>query len=374
MMQQRKRVRALAPEPEELRVDEPLEAEASPALVRLTAGADVQDLDLAGRTVGEGRAVAQAIFGIHADAQALVDGRDAGEEQVLAPGQRLEFTKRAGRKGAAAGTAAAGEPAERAVVEVCDDRVVWRRGTARLGEAALRDLLARVAATGEPPAGWRIYPRHVRCMASRQGGRIVGVVVEMPPGPRQVRWIADHALDPVDGPYESRLLSFPWVVLVLVFANGELSGLTQAFFRTAPLNGFGDDLYFTNLLNVAAGHQQESWVCMVNLGRRLGRLGWAERVHAVTEHFWQAAFNHSADLHEGNSFWAGAHRVDPRFASPAAWEAATAENPYFALQVRWRRAPHPLGPTLERMLDMAAPWRPVERVEQLVTLMQQGAQ
>jgi hypothetical protein len=215
-------------------------------------------------------------------------------------------------------------------------------------------------------------------MVEREGGRVVGVVVEMPPEARCVKWIADSSPEDYgpDARYESRRLSFPWVVLVVVFAAGELSGQQQAFFRTAPLASLDDELGFTCLLNCAnapAYGGQESWVCLANLTRRLGRLPWPERVKTVTAHFWQAAFNRSSEVHEGNSHWADAGTLDPRLASAATWEAATHDDPYFTLGIRWRRAPHTLGATLARMLDHVAPWRPVERVDQLVTLMQQAA-
>ena len=72
----------------------------TPRQVRVIAGADVQDMDLAGRTVAEARVVAQALFGINADAVALIDGREADAQQVLDAGQLLEFVKHAGHKGA----------------------------------------------------------------------------------------------------------------------------------------------------------------------------------------------------------------------------------------------------------------------------------
>ena len=93
----------------------------------------------------------------------------------------------------------------------------------------------------------------------------------------------------------------------------------------------------------------------------------------MTQHFWQAAFNRSSEIHEGNSFVNSMARVDRRLASAGAWEAATQASPYFALEVRWQRASHNLGETVGRMLDLVAPERPIERVEQLVTLMQQEA-
>lgn len=329
--------------------------------VRLVAGADVQEMDLAGRRVADARAVAQAIFAVRGDATALVDGREVTEDQLLAAGQVLEFVRYAGEKGAGTST-----------IELVDDRAVWRRGGEAFRTLAVRDLLERAGGTGAAPPAWRLYPQHVRLVVERGGGRVTAVVVEMPPAPRRVRWMTDDSPAPFgpEGRYAVRVLSFPWIVLVVVFAGGELTGVQQAFYRTAPLSTLDDELCFTNLLNVAHGHRQESWVCLVNLAEGLGRLGWEERVQAVTRHFWEAAFTRSSEVHEGNSFWeAGA--PDPRLATAAAWEAATHTDPYFTLGVHWRPSPRRLGQTVARMLDLVAPWRPIERVEQLVTLMQQ---
>ena len=334
--------------------------------VRVIAGADVQDMELAGRPVAEARAVAQAMFGIHPEAVAVVDGDKVGEDHLLGDGQVLEFVKYAGKKGAAA------EPAGGPIIELSEDRAVWRRQGKPLGTLPVSDLLARAAVAGEARPSWRLHPRLVRLMVARGRGHVVGVVIEMPPGPRQVEWIADDSPAPYgpDGRYDTRRLSFPWVVLVLVLVDGELTNLQQAFYRTAPLTSLDDELCYTNLLNVARGYEQESWVCLANLDRALGRLGWDERVLAVTDHFWHASFTRSSEIHERNSFWGTSRRLDRRLETPAAWEEATRASPYFTLEVRWRRAPRPLGATLERMLDRVAPCRPIERVEHLVTLMQ----
>ncbi len=329
-------------------------AAGAPPSVRVIAGADVQELELAGRRVEEARAVAQAIFGIHPGAVALLDGQEVGDEQVLAGGQLLEFVKHAGQKGADGGV----------VVELAGESAVWRRDGKSLRTLPLAEVVRRAVHAGDAPGSWHLHPHQVRLMATRGGGRVTGVVIEMPPGPRLVRWMDD------EGGEVDRRLAFPWVVLLVVFADGELSGMQQAFYRNAPLCSPDDELCLTNLLNVARGYDQESWICLVNLRRRLARLGWEERVRSVTAHFWQAAFNRSADLAEGNSYWEPARAVDKRVASAEAWEAATAANPYFPLEVRWRRASRPLRSMLEAMLEHVAPWRPIERVEQLVTLMQ----
>jgi hypothetical protein len=339
---------------------------ASPAQVRLIAGADVQDLELGGRTVAEARQVVQALFGIHPAAQALLDGEVVGEDQVITNGQLLEFVKHAGQKGAALRRADA-------IIEVRGEQVTWRRNGRAGGAISVSELMGRAGQAGVPPQCWRLYPHQVRLMAERRGGEVVGVIIEMPAGPRHVRWITDDSPDPFGGnaKFIARYLSFPWIVLLVVFSHGDLSNVQQAFYRNAPIRSLDDELYCTNLLNVAKGYQQDDWVCLARLHGQLGELGWPARIRAVTDHFWSAAFNRSSEVHEGNSRWGSAKPVDPRLANAAEWEAATRVDPYFTLQVPWRRARQSVGATLEAMLELIAPYRPVASAEQLVTLMQQ---
>lgn len=343
---------------------EPVDAAPSP--VRLIAGADVQDLPLAGRRVGEARTVARNMFGIAAAALALVDGQRVEDDHLLGAGQTLEFVKYAGQKGAA-GTAVASSHDN--IVELVNDRAVWRRGGRQMVATSVRALFDQVLDGGRGRGTWKLVPPGVRLLIER--GETTAVVIEMPPAPRAVRWIADDS--PADcGPEATTReyrLAFPWTVLVVVLNGGELTQVQQAFYRTAPLAKLEDKLCYTNLLNVARGYDLESWVCLVNLMSRLGNLDWGRRVRAITEHFWHAAFTRSSEVHEGNSWWS-AGAVDPRLESPDAWAAATAADPYFVLDVPWRKAPQDLGETVAMMLDRVAPWRPVESVEQVVTLLQ----
>src|SRR5262249_9066353 len=153
------------------------------------------------------------------------------------------------------------------IVEVAEDRVTWRRGGERLGAMTVDDLVACVSAADHVPRVAPLYPRQVRAMVGRRGGPGVGGGVEGPPGPADVRWIAPSSRHPF-GPgatYENRCLSFPWIVVLIVFADGELINWQQAFFRTAPIQSLDDPLCFTNLLNVAQAYDQESWLCLANL-------------------------------------------------------------------------------------------------------------
>jgi hypothetical protein len=334
--------------------------------VRLIAGADVQDLPLAGRLVGEARTVARNMFAVAAAAVAIVDGERVEDDHVLAAGQTLEFVKYAGQKGAAWTALTIGHDN---IVELVNDRAVWRRAGRQMAATSVRSLFDQVLEGGRDRQNWKLVPPGVRLLIER--GSTAAIVIEMPPAPRAVRWITDDS--PADCGPEAKMreyrLAFPWTVLIVVLAEGELTQVQQAFYRTTPLATLDDELYFTNLLNVARGYDLESWVCLVNLMSRLGRLDWGRRVRAITEHFWHAAFTRSSEVHEGNSWWS-AGAVDERLRNPDTWAAATEADPYFVLAVPWRKAPQRLGETVSRMLDRVAPWRPVESVEQVVTLLQ----
>jgi len=59
------------------------------------------DLPLAGRAVGGVRQSLAPVLNIGADALAVVNGTEVGEDYILAPSDLLEFVRLAGEKGAA---------------------------------------------------------------------------------------------------------------------------------------------------------------------------------------------------------------------------------------------------------------------------------
>ena len=76
------------------------EPESDAAGVQVIWGAMVQQMELAGMTVGEAQRLLRPAFGLAPDATPLVDGRLAGNDDRLASGQVLEFVRAAGEKGA----------------------------------------------------------------------------------------------------------------------------------------------------------------------------------------------------------------------------------------------------------------------------------
>jgi hypothetical protein len=71
----------------------------------------------------------------------------------------------------------------------------------------------------------------------RRGDRATLVVVEVRPQYRMVKWIDDKSPEPYgpDALYQHVRLAFPYIVLFVLFLDGELSGYQQAFYRTEPL-------------------------------------------------------------------------------------------------------------------------------------------
>jgi glutamyl/glutaminyl-tRNA synthetase len=69
-------------------------------MVNVSSGPYAEELPVAGTTVGEVRRKCSDRFDIDAKAQAIINGKDAGEDVVLKAGESLMFVRRAGEKGA----------------------------------------------------------------------------------------------------------------------------------------------------------------------------------------------------------------------------------------------------------------------------------
>jgi molybdopterin converting factor small subunit len=67
--------------------------------VQVTWGALIDELELAGMTVGEAQELLQAAYNIAPGVQVNVNGTEAGLDTVLAAGDALEFVRAAGEKG-----------------------------------------------------------------------------------------------------------------------------------------------------------------------------------------------------------------------------------------------------------------------------------
>jgi hypothetical protein len=198
--------------------------------------------------------------------------------------------------------------------------------------------------------------------------------VELPPQVRTVRWLADDS--PADyGPkarYQQVRLAFPYIVLIVTFWHGAVSGQQQLFYRTVPMRSEDDTLAFPNLYNVADGYGQVCWLCLQKLGT-LAEVPWDAKLRCIVEHLW-SAFNRSSEVHEGHSYWGKMRHLDRRLRSVAAWQQATTEDPTFVLAVRWQPAGLTIRQVMDRQLAATTCTRRLRTDAELVTLVLRTAQ
>lgn len=258
-------------------------------------------------------------------------------------------------------------------LRISGQEVVVKLRRKTLARAPLASFVKAVAASG---AGWpgRVLPGGVRRYEPR--GSCVAVAVEIPPQSRRVRWIADDSEAPFGrrAKYRECFLSFPYVVILLVLRNGHPTGRQQLFYRRAPLDAGDEALLLPNLTNVARAYGMTAWLCLQHLRQPHASPELADTVRRVVDHTFNAAFNHSADIHEGHSYWAEMRDLDPRVASLDAWEAATRANRSFALEVSWKPSGLSAGAELGAMLDQVEhPLGARPDIEQLAGLVSRAA-
>jgi hypothetical protein len=253
------------------------------------------------------------------------------------------------------------------------DRAVCFQDGKEAFSAPLADFAERLSRQGDAPALAGPIPEGVR-YARRRGDATV-LVFEDRPQTRTVRWLADHSPTPF-GPgsvYQTVRLAFPFVIIIVVFSGGRLTGVQQCFYRTEPIESLDDPLFFPNLYNCARtpegrGNPMESWLCLANLTDDLAPLTWEQRSRAIHDHIWGGAFNRSSEVHEGNSLWQSM-KPDLRVQTVDRWAEESRKNPYFALTVPWRPYGSSVGGTADAMLAMVAPERPVTDVSSLVGML-----
>ncbi len=228
---------------------------------------------------------------------------------------------------------------------------VWQ-GRRKTLEIPLEDLIQQILRSPDHTASSGLLPRYARLW--REWGDFTAVAIELPPHAQTVRWIAGNSRDPF-GPaarYGHYFLAFPWVVILLVFQRGALTGQQQLYYRRAPLDE-GDELLLPNLLNVAKGYGPMAWVCLQHVPP-VHSLPWPKKFHVIIDHVFNAAFNRSSEMNEGNSYWSSLKGVDPRVDSVEAWQEASRRNSLFALDVPWKPAGTSMRGELEFMLNSIA--------------------
>jgi hypothetical protein len=240
-------------------------------------------------------------------------------------------------------------------IEIADEQATCYQDGRSAFSAPLKDFVSALVAYGDHRALPEPAPDGVRDVRAR--GDVKILVMEEKPQVRTVRWLADESPVPFGrgAIYRTARLAFPFIVTVLAFRAGGLTGYQQCFYRTEPLAAWSDPLFFPNLYNVADGYGQQCWLCLVNVRPDLAKLSWNDKVDEIRRHLWGAGFNKSSEMHEGMSYWSAMQTIDPRFKSLDAWEEASQRDPVFPLEVRWKPCGRTIGDVIDMMLERVAP-------------------
>ena len=253
------------------------------------------------------------------------------------------------------------------------DRAVCVQDGKEAFSTPLPEFLARLADRSDVSALPEPIPEGMRFIRKR--GDAAVVVYEDKSQVRTVRWLADDSPVPFGSGavYRTVRLAFPFVIFIIVFRGGRLTGVQQCFYRVEPISSLNDPLFFPNLYNCARtppgrGHLMESWLCLANLKTDLGRLTWEERTREIHHHVWGASFNRSSEIHEGNSLWQ-TMKPDARVSTVERWVEESRKDPYFVLSVPWRPFGKTVGQAAEEMLSMVAPCHSMTDAASLVSSM-----
>lgn len=203
------------------------------------------------------------------------------------------------------------------------------QGESRVARRAPIDSLLRYVARVMPPP-LPVLPAGTRWLAARKD--LLFLVVEHFPQCRTLRgsWAKKGGDD-----YRTYRLAFPYILYLLSFYRGDLEEM-KMFYRVSPLISLDDPLCHTNLPNVRGepGHYGSQRVCLRYRPEMLEGVPLVQSVPTLIDFFWSTGFNQDI---QGSAF-ARAMSRDPRIANFEAWEAATAEDPLFPLQIDWEQA------------------------------------
>ena len=256
-------------------------------------------------------------------------------------------------------------------IEIAADEVVCRQNGEKAFAAPMKDFMSALTERADIWPFPEMIPDGVRFVRCR--GNAIVLVVEDKPQLRTVRWLADESTVPFgkNAMYRQVRLAFPFVVSVLAFRDGGLTGFQQCFYRTAPLSQLSDPLLLPNMFNVANGHGQQCWLCLANLKVDLRALSWKDKLQEIQQHLWYAGFNKSSEVHEGNSYWSTMRHVDHRFETVETWERESLQNRYFPLKVDWKASGQTVGGVIDQMIGSVSPppLTTVTHLAQLVSLL-----
>lgn len=220
----------------------------------------------------------------------------------------------------------------------------------------LKELFERLDAASETARG--VHPPGVRMVDS--AGPLTVWVFEIPPGIRQLKWIAEDSPVPFGRGAQYRMvrIALPYLVILAVFRQGVITDHSECFFRVRPLEDERTDtLLYPALLNCSrfqpAQGRPLSWICTQKLSRRDvmterdPRRRMQKGLRALCRCLLETGFNLSSDFHEASSWFSESKKVDPRVSSVEAWQEATRADPLFTLNVPWLET----GKTVQQVVD-----------------------
>jgi hypothetical protein len=228
---------------------------------------------------------------------------------------------------------------------------------------ALETLFTKVTA-GRMSSGPAILPDGIKAVLS--DGPATVWIWESPPRVYHFDWIANDSPKAFGAgtKYRKVRLALPYLIIMATFTRNpaglpQLLHTNECFFRNAPLKRFDDELCYPALLNCSKFMPPEgkplSWICTQHLRvtPAMQSNDPAARFCAIFETLrhclLETAFNYSSDHHEAASWFSESRSVDPRLQTVEAWQAASAKDPLFVLEVPWLKTGKTVRVVVERI-------------------------
>jgi hypothetical protein len=310
-------------------------------IVHVSSGPYAEDLPIAGMTVGEARRRFKDRFDIGDGAQAILDGKQVGDDVMMKAGESLMFIMHAGEKGATQ------------TVLIEGDKAIAKCTSGIEGSMPVEKLLSH-SGMNRPHTGNTILPNGVRAVFSQ--GNITLMFWERPPHIAHLSWIAENSPCPYGSgtKYRNVRIALPYLIIAATFySNGKLiEGGNECFFRNKPLQSVNDELLYPALLNcsVMRGNTAPlAWICTQYLKQQTKMNDpFANGLESVRYCLLETSFNLSSEHHEGNSWFGASRKAIKEISSVEEWEKNTAKDPLFATGVNWLPTKHTVATFAER--------------------------
>lgn len=242
-------------------------------------------------------------------------------------------------------------------IEIRGRTVLLKNGDRVVKKTGVKDFVRQIVRMSDASIFEDPLPDGVR-FVRRQGNHLTVVVVELRPQCRQVRWIGEKSQAPFgyDALYQGVRLAFPYIVLFILFRDGQFTGYQQAYYRTVPITSENDTLLLPNLRNCREAHGMKCWLCLCHKGENesFQHLPWNQKIDKIVEYLWVRAFNGSADQEGHTSYWTMMHGIDERISSIRKWREASREDPSFPLKVKWKPADMTVKQAMDTMFEVGS--------------------